>query len=433
MAAESLTRSSAINLINGSIDSFMISHACYCTSNMESLSEDDLELYDQMHEVISILNDDEDYRHDLETMPLEDLKEFLLMCRKMADNNNLSLKSEFPQGNFEIVEDEPEKTETELNPDKIENVISETFDSEVKLNEITYFINNYKSVANWEYNGHGSFIAKKNATLWELGGIYWNKLFELPPNPNLIHIGDEIHLKQEVIDKIYEVSTSDVTGEYSFDPKSPEAIDLIYGIICFCAGNKFPESLDKIIKRKDLADTVEMLMEKEETSSKLSYFIQQYATEGQEEDAWKKILTLVTFLVPNIKNIGIIGDVFSALGVLSSASIEDNRYQIVQYYSRKAFINSAQDEIERIKKIKSQVKEEQLETEINYLRFLEKQIKMITEEVRLNKLRDKQQLNEIRYYTSQHASTKDWEDSRYSKSPSYFHNLDYHKLFEEQK
>ena len=119
MAAESLTRSSAINLINGSIDSFMFSHACYCTSNMESLSEDDIELYDQMHEVISILNDDEDYRHDLETMPLEDLKEFLLMCRKMADNNNLSSKSEFPQGNFEIVEDE--KTETELNPDKIEN------------------------------------------------------------------------------------------------------------------------------------------------------------------------------------------------------------------------------------------------------------------------------------------------------------------------
>ena len=39
--------------------------------------------------------------------------------RKMADNNNLSSKSEFPQGNFEIVEDE--KTETELNPDKIEN------------------------------------------------------------------------------------------------------------------------------------------------------------------------------------------------------------------------------------------------------------------------------------------------------------------------
>ncbi|MBQ8680454.1 MAG: hypothetical protein IJ530_11935 [Treponema sp.] len=110
MASESLIRSSAINLINDSIDTFMFSHACYCTSNMESLSEEDKELYDQMHEVISILNEDEDYKHDLETMPLEDLKEFLLMCRKMADNNNLSLKSEFPQGNFEIVEDEKKDT-----------------------------------------------------------------------------------------------------------------------------------------------------------------------------------------------------------------------------------------------------------------------------------------------------------------------------------
>ena len=32
------------------------------------------------------------------------------MCRKMADNNNLSSKSEFPQGNFEIVEDEKKDT-----------------------------------------------------------------------------------------------------------------------------------------------------------------------------------------------------------------------------------------------------------------------------------------------------------------------------------
>lgn len=141
MAAESLARSSAINLINGSIDSFMFSHACYCTSNMESLSEDDIELYDQMHEVISILNDDEDYSHDLETMSLEDLKEFLLMCRKMADNNNLSLKSEFSQGNFEIVEDE--KSENEI---EVEYTFSGTFDSDIKLKEITYFLNNYKSV-----------------------------------------------------------------------------------------------------------------------------------------------------------------------------------------------------------------------------------------------------------------------------------------------
>ena len=423
MAAESLARSSAINLINGSIDSFMFSHACYCTSNMESLSEDDIELYDQMHEVISILNDDEDYRHDLETMPLEDLKEFLLMCRKMADNNNLSLKSEFPQGNFEIVEDE--KTETELNPDKIENVISETFDSEVKLNEITYFINNYKSVANWEYNGHGSFIAKKNATLWELGGIYWNKLFELPKNPNLIQIGDEIKLKKEVIDTIYEYSVSDVNGNYSFESKSPEVKDLIYGIISFCAGAS--DAVPKLIKYgftgKDVKDAIDTFTETEETASKLSYFIQQYATEGQEEDAWKKMISVASFL----------GPVFGFLGLLSNASVEENKYQIVQYYSRKAFLNSAQVEIKRIEKLQSQVKEENLQTEINYLRFLEKQIKMITEEIRLNKLRDNQQINEIRYYTSQHASLKNWKDTRFSKSPANYHNIDYHKLFEEQK
>ena len=49
---------------------------------------------------------------------------------------------------------------------------------------------------------------------------------------------------------------------------------------------------------------------------------------------------------------------------------------------------------------------------------------MITEEIRLNKLRDKQQYNEINYYASQHASTKDWKDSRNIKSPTYFHNID---------
>ena len=50
---------------------------------------------------------------------------------------------------------------------------------------------------------------------------------------------------------------------------------------------------------------------------------------------------------------------------------------------------------------------------------------MITEEIRLNKLRDKQQYNERNYYASQHA--------RNIKSPTYFHNIDYHKLFEEQQ
>jgi len=109
MPAESLTRSGAINLINDSIDNFMFSYACYCTSNMESLTEEDKELYEQMHEVITILHEDKDYKHDLEIMHPRDLKEFLLMCKKMADNNNLSLKSDFPQGNFEIVEEENQK------------------------------------------------------------------------------------------------------------------------------------------------------------------------------------------------------------------------------------------------------------------------------------------------------------------------------------
>ena len=297
--------------------------------------------------------------------------------------------------------------------------------SKVSLEEITYFINNYKSVANWEYNGHGSFIAKKNATLWELGGIYWNKLFELPPDPNLINIGDEIPLKQEVIDKIYEVSTSDVTGEYTFDPKAPEAIDLIYGIISYCAGcsDKVPKIIKYGLLDKDINDTLDVLGETEETASKLSFFIQQYSTEGQEEDAWKKIISVASFL----------GPVFGFLGLLSTASVEENKYQIVQYNQRKAFLNSAQEEIVRIKELQSNVKEEHLETEINYLRFLKKQLKMITEEIRLNKERDIQQLNEIRFYTSQHASSKDWKDTRSVKSSANFHNIDYHKLFEEQK
>lgn len=101
--------------------------------------------------------------------------------------------------------------------------------------------------------------------------------------------------------------------------------------------------------------------------------------------------------------------------------------------ARKAFLNSAEYEIKRIEKLKSEINEKVFQTEIEYLRFLERQIKMITEEIRLNKLRDNQQLNEIRYYTSQHARLKDWKDTRSSKSPSNYHNIDYHKLFEEQK
>ena len=419
MPAESLTRSGAINLINDSIDNFMFSHACYCTSNMESLTEEDKELYEQMHEVITILHEDKDYKHDLEIMHPRDLKEFLLMCKKMADNNNLSLKSKFPQGDFEILEDR--KAEN-----KIENAISETFDSEVKLKEIIYFLNNYKFVANWEYNGHGSFIAKKNATLWELGGIYWNKLFELPPNPNLIHIGDEIHLRQEVIDKIYEISTADVTGEYSFDPKSPEAKELIFGIISFCAGNS--NAVPKFVKwgltGKDVKGAVDTFTDTEETASKLSYFIQQYSTEGQEEDTWKKFITVSSFL----------GTIFGFVGLLSNASVEENKYQIVQYNQRKAFIKSAVEEILRIQKIKTQINEKELQSEINYLRFLEQQIKMINREIELNKARDLQQETEILYnFSKYNTHGVVYKDTRLEKSPDSYHNIDYHKLFEEQK
>ena len=82
-----------------------------------------------------------------------------------------------------------------------------------------------------------------------------------------------------------------------------------------------------------------------------------------------------------------LGPVFGFLGLLSNASVEENKYQIVQYYSRKSFLNSAQDEIKRIEKLQSQVKEENLQTEINYLRFLKKQIIMITGEEWLNLLK----------------------------------------------
>ena len=344
-------------------------------------------------------------------MPLKDLKEFLYMCKEMVENNDLLAKTFYPKGDIVIVENQ----ET-IDTFHVGKNMEDSFNQKIKLEEITYFINNYKSVANWEYNGHGSFIAKKNATLWEIGGIYWNKLFELPPNPNLIHIGDEMHLKQEVIDKIYEVSTSDVAGEYSFETKAPEAKNLIYGIISICAGasDKVPKIIKYSITGKDIKDTAEALVEKEETASKLSYFIQQYATEGQEEDAWKKMISVASFL----------GPVFGFLGLLSNASVEENKYQIVQYYSRKAFLNSAQIEINRIEKLQSQVKEENLQTEINYLRFLERQIKILKEEIRLNDKKDNLQKAEILRSFSQY-NTKDafYNDDRLEFSAEPFLSL----------
>ena len=64
-------------------------------------------------------------------------------------------------------------------------------------------------------------------------------------------------------------------------------------------------------------------------------------------------------------------------------------FLLVSFLMTKIFCNSPiemsennysfelQYEIERIEKIKSQLKEKNLQTEINYLRFLEQQIKMI--------------------------------------------------------
>ena len=354
-------------------------------------------------------------------MPLKDLKEFLYMCKEMVENNDLLTKIFYPKGNIVIVEDQEN-----INTFHVGKNMEDSFNQKVKLKEITYFLNNYKSVANWEYNGHGSFIAKKNATLWELGGIYWNKLFELPKNPNLIQIGDEIKLKKEVIDTIYEYSVSDVNGNYSFESKSPEVKDLIYGIISFCAGAS--DAVPKLIKYgftgKDVKDAIDTFTETEETASKLSYFIQQYATEGQEEDAWKKIISVASFL----------GPVFGFLGMLANASVEENKYQIVQYYSRKAFLNSAQVEIKRMEKLKSEINEKDFQTEIEYLRFLERQIKILKEEIRLNDKKDNLQKAEILRSFSQY-NTKDafYNDDRPEFSAESYHKIDYRKKFEEQK
>ena len=191
-----ITRSRAIELINASIDNFATFYDSYCHDNKGNLSPEEIELYEQMNEVMYILRTDKNYRNDLENMPREDLTEFLLSCKEMAENHDLTIKFSYPKGKILIVENESSNKFLQIC-----NQMQGTTNYEVKPKEIAYFLNNYRSVANWEYNGHGSFIAKKNATLWELGGIYWNKLFELPSNPNLIHIGDEIKLKKKLLIK----------------------------------------------------------------------------------------------------------------------------------------------------------------------------------------------------------------------------------------
>ena len=215
--------------------------------------------------------------------------------------------------------------------------------SEINLQEINYLLTKYRNLSNWEYDGHGNFIAKKNATLWELGGVYWYKLFELPENPDIIHIGDKIKLKEDVINIIYDYFLSDINGQYFFDTESPEPMDILCGIIGLYIdnANKIPRSIWCGNLINDISNTCALLFTEEETGSKLSFFIQQYTTEGQEEDAWKKFLSVAGFF----------GPVFSFLNFLGSTSIEENKYNIVIYNQRKAFINSAEYEIQRIQKL----------------------------------------------------------------------------------
>jgi hypothetical protein len=292
------------------------------------------------------------------------------------------------------------------------------------LKEVKYFLTKYKDLSNWEYDGHGCFVAKKNATLWELGGIYWDKLFELPENPDLIQIGDKIKLKEEVLNLIYEYSVADVKGNYSFSQESPDVKDLIYGIIGLYIG--IANDIPKIIKLSnyvnDAYNIYDVLSTNEEEESKLSLFIQQYSTEGQEEDAWKKILTLG----------GLLGTVFSFLSLLGSASIEQNKYQIVQYNQRRAFLNSARYEIQRIQELKKSIKEKDFQTEIQYLRFLEKQIELINREIELNSERENQQQYEILYSFSQYNTRGViYKDTRIDTSPPSYHEIDYYQIFKE--
>lgn len=131
--------------------------------------------------------------------------------------------------------------------------------------------------------------------------------------------------------------------------------------------------------------------------------------------------------------VGLAGSIFSVLSFLSAVSTEQNRYQIVKYGQRKAFINSARDEMQRIQQLQESVREEELQTEIAYFRFLEKQKRLLKHEIDLNDKRERQQLAEILYNYS-HYNTHDatYKDRRSEKSPPSYHTIDYRKLFEEE-
>ena len=112
-----ITRSRAIELINASIDNFATFYDSYCHDNKGNLSQEEIELYEQMNEVMYILRTDKNYRNDLENMPREDLTEFLLSCKEMAENHDLTIKFSYPKGKILIVENES------TNPELIEKTL----------------------------------------------------------------------------------------------------------------------------------------------------------------------------------------------------------------------------------------------------------------------------------------------------------------------
>lgn len=137
-----ITRDSAITLINDSIENFATYFDSYCCDNRDSLSDEDRQLYHEMSEVTGILRNDADYANDLKIMPLEHLKQFLYMCKEMVENNDLFTKNSYPKGNILIVENEhsnPELIEKALKSlvqhgdEKIKNSIKEYHDGERKI------------------------------------------------------------------------------------------------------------------------------------------------------------------------------------------------------------------------------------------------------------------------------------------------------------
>ena len=112
-----ITRSRAIELINASIDNFATFYDSYCHDNKGNLSQEEIELYEQMNEAVYIVRTDKNYRNDLENMPREDLTEFLLSCKEMAENHDLTIKFSYPKGKILIVENES------TNPELIEKTL----------------------------------------------------------------------------------------------------------------------------------------------------------------------------------------------------------------------------------------------------------------------------------------------------------------------